>query len=164
MAAGARLATRATTSSGRPAVDDEEARAAAPALQSRRLALSFPIGCMIAHALNGHPEMNESIEVYINALIGTYCSKMTEAGKTEQEVAHIVRNIARWCGWFQYLAFHILNVQDLFPVESQKSKDYIHDAVGVLGLKLMRLSYDTDYVAASTPAGEVQTEEEYHSA
>ena len=111
---------------------------------------------MIAHALNGHPEMNESIEVYINALIGTYCSKMTEAGKTEQEVAHIVRNIARWCGWFQYLAFHILNVQDLFPVESQKSKDYIHDAVGVLGLKLMRLSYDADYVAASTPSGEVQ--------
>ena len=41
-------------------------------------------------------------------------------------------------------------------MESQKSKDYIHDAVGVLGLKLMRLSYDTDYVAASTPSGEVQ--------
>ena len=43
----------------------------------------------------------------------------------------------------------ILDVQDSFPVESDETKALQKDAVGILGFKLLRLSYDTNHVSAS---------------
>lgn len=129
---------------------DWEMAMAGPIGRDIGLAMSFPIGCMIAHAMDGHSEANESIEIYINTLIDTYCSKMTDAGKTEKEMAGILRNIVGWCGWFSYLGFYVLNVQDSFPVESEENKKILHDTNGIIGMKLLRLAYDNDYVAVST--------------
>ncbi len=120
------------------------------------LALSFPFGCMIAHSLNGQAAATASIEVYTNGLLDAYCSRMAEAGKTPEELASILRHIAGWCGWFQYLAFYILNVQDSFPVGPDTNRSRHHDALGVLGLKLMRLAYDTDYAPISTGPDEMR--------
>ena len=113
------------------------------------LALSFPTGCMIAHGLEGQWDANQSIEAYINSLLDTYCSRMVEAGKSPTEMAYILCNIVGWCGLYMYLAFYVLNVQDTFPIESVENKRQHRDAVGILGLKLMRLSYDTYFVPES---------------
>lgn len=129
---------------------DWEMAMAGPIGRDIGLAMSFPIGCMIAHAMNGHSEANESIEIYINALLDTYFAIMADAGKTEKEMAGILRSIVGWCGWFSYLGFYVLNVQDSFPVESEQNKKILHDSNGIIGMKLIRLAYDNDYVAAST--------------
>ena len=121
------------------------------------LSLSFPIACMVAHALNGHTEANESISAHINSLIDTYLSRMKEAGKkTPNEMASILRNIAGWCGWFQYMAFYVQRVFDTFPVDDDVNKCRVQDAMGILGLKLMRLAYDTDYVPAPADVNEIR--------
>ncbi len=80
---------------------------------------------------------------------------MVDAGKTPEDVAAILRNAVGWCGWFQYLAFYVLNLLDSFPAEFEE-KSFLKDALGVVGLKFMRLSYDTDHVTASTGAGEIR--------
>ncbi|KAK1744277.1 protein kinase-like domain superfamily protein [Skeletonema marinoi] len=110
------------------------------------LALSFPIGCMVAHALGGHLDANESINAFIISLLDSYAACMSEAGKSPGEVASIIRNVTGWAGWFQFLAFYFLDVQMVdFPCETEHDRKYVKDAMGVLGLKLLRLSYDTDY-------------------
>jgi hypothetical protein len=50
------------------------------------------------------------------------------------------------------VAFHL---QDGFlgeapGAENKKAREYIRDSMGLLGLKLMRMSYDTEYVPEST--------------
>jgi hypothetical protein len=143
------------------------------------LALSFPIGCMVAHALSGHLDANESINAFIISLLDSYAACMVEAGKTPEEVSSIIRNgeknsvlllirvcaiitflsinslltycmspsaVTGWAGWFQFLAFYFLDVQMVnFPCETEHDRKYVKNAMGVLGLKLLRLSYDTDY-------------------
>ena len=117
------------------------------------LALSFPIGCMVAHALAGHLEANESINAFIVSLLDSYAACMSEKGKTPEEVSSIIRNVTGWAGQFQFLAFYYLDLQMVdFPCETEHDRKYVKDAMGVLGLKLLRLSYDTDYfpVGATT--------------
>jgi len=110
------------------------------------LALSFPIGCMVAHALSGHLDANESINAFIISLLDSYAACMVEAGKTPEEVSSIIRNVTGWAGLFQFLAFYFLDVQMVnFPCETEHDRKYVKNAMGVLGLKLLRLSYDTDY-------------------
>eukprot|EP00581_Thalassiosira_minuscula_P005570 CAMPEP_0183735376 /NCGR_PEP_ID=MMETSP0737-20130205/46467_1 /TAXON_ID=385413 /ORGANISM="Thalassiosira miniscula, Strain CCMP1093" /LENGTH=577 /DNA_ID=CAMNT_0025969101 /DNA_START=66 /DNA_END=1796 /DNA_ORIENTATION=- len=136
-------------------LDDWEMAMAGPIGKDIGLALAYPIGCMIAHALNGHADANASIETFINTLMDTYCAKMTEAGKTPKEIDAIVRNIVGWTGWFQYFTFYIMDVFP-FPAESDASKLRLRDALGVLGFKLLRLSYDREYVAASASAKDIR--------
>ena len=122
-----------------------------PIGQDVGFALSFPIGCLIAHALNGHSDAVDSIKQYINALIDAYLARMMEAGKTAAELADILCNLIGWCGWFQYGVFYVQNVMvDFFPTETEENKKHAHDAMGILGLKLIRLSFDTEYIATST--------------
>jgi len=132
---------------------DWEMAMAGPIGRDIGLALTFPIGCMIAHGMKGQWE--ESIEVYINSLIDKYCSRMVDAGKTTKEMANILRNIVGNCGWFMYLPFYILNVHDTFPVDAEYKSRH-HDALGILGLKMMRLAYDTDYIPDSSGAVEIR--------
>lgn len=100
------------------------------------LALSFPISCMVAHALGGHLDANESINVFIVTLLDSYAACMSEAGKTPEEVALIIRNVTGWTGWFQFLAFYYLDVQIVdFPCETEHDMKYVKDAMGILGLK-----------------------------
>jgi len=58
------------------------------------LALSFPIGCMVAHTMRGHLDANESTNAFIISLLDSYAACMSEAGKTPEEVASIIRNVA----------------------------------------------------------------------
>jgi len=136
---------------------DWEMAMAGPKGRDAGLALSFPIGCLIAHALNGQTEANESIEVFINGFIDAYLARMAEAGKSSEEVAAILRNVIGWSGWFQYLAFYMLNVQmESFPVETEEKIGRLRDANGILGLKFLQLSYDTDYLSASAGIDDIR--------
>lgn len=118
-------------------------------------ALAAPIGCLIGHMLNGYREA--SIDNYINTLLDSYFSRMSESGKSEDELAYIYRNMIGWVGFVQYVIFYFMKIQlDAFGVESEVLQSYVRDAMGILGLKCMRLSYDTDYVAASTGLPELK--------
>ena len=122
------------------------------------LALSFPIACMVGHALSGNMDANESILAHINSLIDNYLSRIEGAGgKTQDEMAAILKNIAGWCGWWQYLVFYVMGVQDTYPGnEDPAIKSRVMDSSGILGLKLMRLSYDDDCVPASADVNEIR--------
>lgn len=119
-------------------------------------ALAAPIGCLIGHMLNGYREA--SIDNYINTLLDHYFDRMAKSGKSDGELAYIYRNSIGWIGWAQYVVFYFMKIQlDAFGVESEELQNYMRDTLGLLGLKLMRLSYDTDYVAASTSLPELQS-------
>jgi hypothetical protein len=111
---------------------------------------------MIAHGMKGQSEANQSIEVFINSLLDTYCSRMVEAGRTVKEMANILRNIVGTCGMVLYLPYYILCAHDtFFPVDAE-NKSRHHDALGIIGLNLMRLAYDTDYIPNSAGADEIR--------
>ena len=109
-------------------------------------AIAAPVGCLVGHMLNGYRE--ESIDKYINTLLDDYTSKMMEAGKTQEELAIIFRNILGWCGMVQYVVFYFLGVQlDAFGVEGDDLQALVRDSMGILGLKLMKVAYeDTDQI------------------
>ena len=119
---------------------------------------SGPIGCDIG--LKGQLEAIQSIDAFIKTAIDTYCSRMVEAGKTTKEMAKIMRNIVGTCGMFEYLAYYILHVPHHAPVDA-KDKERQYDSVGILGLKLMHLGFDTNYVPEST--GEVEIRAQFNS-
>mmetsp|Transcript_4285 Transcript_4285/g.6577 ORF Transcript_4285/g.6577 Transcript_4285/m.6577 type:complete len:105 (-) Transcript_4285:769-1083(-) len=45
---------------------------------------------------------------------------------------------------------------DFYPLEREDDKKYVKDAMGVLGLKLMRLSYDTNCFLTGATAEQVK--------
>lgn len=120
------------------------------------LALTFPVGCMIAHMLAGRAEAYTSIKDYVNTLLDSYCSRMAEAGSSSEELASILRVIAGTCGNFMYLVFYKVRCQDFFPVENSVDKEYLFDAIGVLGWKFMRLGFDTDFAPASSGMDDIR--------
>lgn len=116
---------------------DWEMAMAGPKGRDVGLALSFPVGCLVAHALAGHLDANESINKFIVDLLDSYTECMNRAGKTPEEVASILRNVAGWTGWFQFLAFYFLNVQVCdFPCETEHERKYVRDSMGVSGWDL----------------------------
>jgi len=56
---------------------------------------------------------------------------MAGTGKTPEDMAAILREIAGWCGWGQYTCNYVLNMLDFFPMDCEESKRYLHDAHGV---------------------------------
>jgi hypothetical protein len=82
---------------------------------------------------------------------------MVEAGKTTKEMAKIMRNIVGTCGMFLYLPYYILHVPHHAPVDAQ-DKERHYDSIGILGLKLMRLGFDTNYVPGSTGEAEIRAQ------
>eukprot|EP01083_Nonionella_stella_P234795 826244_1 len=120
-------------------------------------AIPFPIMCMVSNALNGNIEATESIELHINTLIDTYLSRMADAWNTPSELAAILRTGVGWTGWFMYLIFYGLRAQTEFlPVESEVSRDRVRDSMGVLGMKLLRIGYDTDYIPESASVSDIR--------
>ncbi len=105
--------------------------------------------------MNGQRE--DSIEVYINSLIDTYCQRMAEAGKTTKEMANIIRNIVGTCGMWMYFIFYVVKVQDNAPVDAE-NKSRHHDAQGILGLRFMCLAYGAAYVTDSATAPEIRAQ------
>jgi hypothetical protein len=114
------------------------------------LALTFPICCMIAHGLKGQQDANQSIDNYVNSIIDTYFDRMVKAGKTAEEQAKILRNVVGTCGMFIYEVFYVIEAQiSNAPVDTEH-KAWHRDTNGILGLKLMRLGFDTDAYPVST--------------
>lgn len=141
--------------SGKFVLCDWEMSMAGPMGRDVGLALSFPIACIIAHGINGNN--TESINDYIKSLLDCYCSKMVEFGRTEKEIAALYRNIIGWCGYFQFGAFYFARCfVDFFPVQNEHCREYVRDAMGILGLKLMRLSYDPCFLPKSSNIDQIK--------
>lgn len=124
---------------------DWEMAMAGPMGRDVGLALSFPIACYVAHALNG--EVVESISEYITTLVDCYLENMDEAGASCLDKVSLYRNIIGWSGWFQFIALHWSRVQDVYPVQdSEANKLYVQDAMGVLGMKMMQFAMDDEQI------------------
>ena len=136
---------------------DWEMTMAGPIGRDIGVAIAGPIGCLIGHMLNGNRE--SSIDKYVDTLLDCYLTKMKNDGqKTPQEMDAMFRNIVGWCGWCQFVVFYCLGVQmGAFGVESKELQNYVRDTMGVLGLKMMHLSYDTEHVAASANLKELRS-------
>jgi hypothetical protein len=105
---------------------------------------------MIAHGLKGQQDANQSIDNYVNSIIDTYFERMVKAGKTAEEQAKILRNVVGTCGMFIYEVFYVIEAQiSNAPVDTEH-KAWHRDTNGILGLKLMRLGFDTDAYPVST--------------
>mmetsp|Transcript_28961 Transcript_28961/g.42724 ORF Transcript_28961/g.42724 Transcript_28961/m.42724 type:complete len:289 (-) Transcript_28961:178-1044(-) len=119
---------------------------------------SFPIGCMIAHALGGNLDGANNIDYFLDSLWSNYSVALEKTGNTPSEMAAIHRNVVGWCGWFMYLVFYILQVQvEFFPIESRDQLGKIIDSMGILGLKCIRFGFDPDYRSDLTTSDELQS-------
>jgi hypothetical protein len=124
---------------------DWEMAMAGPMGRDVGLALSFPIACYVAHALNG--EVVESIPEYITTLVDCYLENMDETGASCLDKVSLYRYIIGWSGWFQFLALHRAKCQDTYPLrDNQCNKEYIQDAMGVLGMKMMQFAMDDEQI------------------
>ena len=82
---------------------------------------------------------------------------MADAWHNPMELAAILQIGVGCTGWFMYLIFYVLKAQtDCLPVESEVSKDRVRDSIGVLGMKLLRIGYDADYIPASAGVTEIR--------
>lgn len=105
------------------------------------LAMSFPFVCALTHALNGHLAPVDSIVSYINTLLDVYLKQMKDSGKSDDELASIIRTIFGQSGAFLYLCFYFIKVQDIFPSQSDDDKVMIQETAGVLGLKFIHFAF-----------------------
>lgn len=107
------------------------------------LALIVPLSCMVIQALNGQRDAVENIAAFNKSLIDTYMDRMEEAGKSEEELATIMRKIVGWVGMRGYLVWYILQLKlDGLEVTEEQSK-YLNENLGLLALKSVQLAYDT---------------------
>ena len=116
------------------------------------LVLSWPLACMVAHALNNtESHANIQIRHFIETFLICYLSEMS-SGRTAEEIAHIYRRCFGWAGWFMVAAFYLQDgfIGEAPGAENKKTREYIRDSMGLLGLKLLRLCYDTEYCPEST--------------
>ena len=122
------------------------------------LVIAWPLACKVSHALCGHVESNESIQIrlFVHTFLTSYFSEIA-TDETEEELAQIYRQCVGWCGWFMLVAFWKSNafLGDAPGCEDEKSREYVRESMGVLGLKLMRLSYDKEYVPEKTTLNEL---------
>lgn len=125
--------------------------------------LSFPLACLLFHAYStprdqqdGSPsQIIQNIETFMNSLLDAYCDRMTSKSNSSshhnRDMATIVRNIVGWCGSIiQFSSFHFL----LPHLETEETKASFKDSIYLLGIKLMRLSFDSidDYSDLSDTA------------
>lgn len=122
------------------------------------IALVFPAGYIIAHCIKGQSEAKQqSSEVFINSLLDTDCYQRIEAGRTAKERTKILHNIVGTCGMVLYLLpYYILYIHStFFPIDA-KNKSHHHDTLGILGLNLMHLTYDTNYISDLAGVDEIR--------
>ena len=136
---------------------DWEMAFAGPIGRDIGLPQAFPIACMVSHALNGHLDAVSNIEQYLDTLWKEYASTLIEkTGKSPTEMAQIHRNIVGWCGFFMYFLFYVLGHNEFFPLTLSTERDRVTDAMGVLGLKLIRFGFDSEYEPDLATTDELQ--------
>ena len=114
------------------------------------LSWSWPISCLLAHAINGHAfSVDDAFLGIIEKLWDEYAQVMVEkGGKDEDFLCKTYRNCIAWAGWFVFLAHYVLGCQKEFlPIDdaaSEEDKAALDDAIGVVGLKLLHLGYIDD--------------------
>lgn len=136
---------------------DFEMTSVGPFGRDAGLVLSWPLVCMVSHALK-NTESNANIQIrrFIETFLTCYLSEMS-TGKTAQEMACMYRRCFGWAGLFMVAVFYLNDgfVGEAPGAENKKARDYIRDSMGVLGLKMMRVCYDTEYVPETTTLNEL---------
>ena len=113
------------------------------------LAWSWPVSCLLAHAISGHAySVDDSFLGIIEKLWEEYAAVMADNGKDEEFLCKTYRNCIAWAGWFCFLAHYVLKVQvEFLPIDdaaSEEDRAALDNAIGVVGLKLLHLGYIDD--------------------
>ena len=135
---------------GHVVICDWEMAGAVPRGIDVGIVMTWPLACMVAHTLSGKEDACEDVARFLESFLSSYLSKMMEGGMTQEDSTR--RSVA-WCGWFCFAAFH---VNGCFIDDSPcEDKEYIRDAMGVIGLQAVRF-YDYTYLPESTPLDELK--------
>ena len=121
------------------------------------LVLSWPLACMVAHALeNTESNANNQIRNFIETFLKCYLSEMS-SGRSPREIAHIYRQCFGWAGNFMVAVFYLCDgfIGEVPGAQNKKAREYVRDSMGLLGLKLMRVCYDKEYVPEDTNLSEL---------
>lgn len=134
---------------------DWEFARAGPLGYDAGLVLTWPIVCVMAHALSGNEDGWKNVAIFVENFMSEYMSKMIELGKTPGELSIIYRRIVAQCGWFCFSAFY---VNGCFIDESPcRDKALLRDSLGTFALKAMRFGYDNDFLPQSTDLDELRS-------
>ena len=142
---------------GTVVICDFEMTSVGPFGRDAGLVLAWPLACMVAHALK-NTESNANIQIrhFMETFLKCYLSEMS-SGRTAKEMTSMYKRCFGWAGLFMVGVFYLSDgfIGEAPGAENKKSREYIRDAMGVLGLKLMRVCYDTEYVPESTSLAEL---------
>lgn len=124
---------------------DWEMTFAGPIGRDLGLAFAWPVSSMMCHALNGHQDVVDTVWKALDLLWVEYASVLVREGdKDDQFLSRTFQNIIAWCAWFMFQVYYVLDITSYLPVENEDDKKKVWDAIGVTGLKLMKLGFDTD--------------------
>ncbi len=105
---------------------------------------AFPIACILAHGINGHKEVVESILDILDVVWKDYASALKEEGQHNDEyLCRTYRSAIGWTGYFRYIVLYDLNVMmEFLPLDGcPSSVEHVRDSVGYIGFQFMRLAF-----------------------
>ena len=116
------------------------------------LAYTWPVACIVAHAINGNKHSSESILDCLSLLWTEYASALKELGqKDEERLCTIYRSVIGQLGGHMFFAYFSLGIaMDALPLEGNLvSIATARESLGYLGLKCMMLGFGKNNVDLS---------------
>jgi hypothetical protein len=105
----------------------------------------LPIFCVLAHGMNGHREIVNSILGILDQFWTDYASALKEEGQHDDEfLCRTYRSAIGWAGYYLYVYSYVLNIggmMELLCDECQSSVEHVRDSVGYMGFQFMRLAF-----------------------
>ena len=138
---------------------DWETSICGPQGRDAGLFMSFPIACALCLAVQGHKEQALHLTECAQSFWDTYAQTLMENGKSDEtDLCRTYRVALGAMGAFQLFHLYMLGLlMDTLPLEGVPGKeaDKARAAIGVVGMKLLLLSYDeTNPSLASLPSSE----------
>ena len=114
------------------------------------LTFTFPVACIIAHAMNGNRVASEHILTCMDLLWTAYSSTLIHAGnKHISDLPFIYRSVMGQLGCFLFTVYYNFGAQvEFLPLEGDQMK-LVRESMGFLGLTFMMIGFDPNNADAS---------------
>jgi len=113
---------------------------------------TFPVSCIVAHAINGNKQSAEKILDLINLFWTEYTSALHEfSQKDSKDLCAIYRSVVGQLGWWNFHVNYVLDIHiEFLPFEGNlTSAAKAKESLGYLGLKWLELAYGKNYANES---------------
>lgn len=126
-------------------VVDWEMAMAGPAGKDHGQFYAFPIACAIMHALNGNQDLAQNMTAFLDQHWETYVDTMCANEKGDNTfLTKLFHDTLAYTGWLMYLGYYSFRCHiDHLPIHdgSPEDAERVRDAVGLTGIRLMRLAF-----------------------